>query len=62
MMSIMTKVCMIIGFITTMVAMSTAENAVGEKFVFCIITGFAGLLLFGISLLFAHAFGTIDNQ
>ena len=61
-MSIITKVCMAIGFITAMVAISTAENAVGEKFVFCIIAGFAGLLLFGISLLFAHAFGTIDNE
>ena len=61
-MSIMTKICMMVGFLTAMVSISTAENATGEKFVLCIVAGCAGLFLFGISLLFARALGTIDNE
>ena len=50
--NIMTNIAMLIGFCTSAVAVSTAENAVGEKFWFCIIAGCAGLALMGLGLLF----------
>lgn len=56
MMSIMTKICMLIGFITAMVAVSTAENAIGEKFWLCIIAGFGGLALFALGVCFNRWF------
>lgn len=47
----MKKACLLVGFCTAAVAVSTAENATGEKFWFCIAVGFAGLALMGLGLL-----------
>ena len=60
-MNILTKLCMVIGFCTAAVAVSTAENTIGEKFTFCMIVGFAGLALFALGVLFTN-FEDIDRD
>lgn len=60
-MNILTKLCIIVGFCTSAVAVSTAENAIGEKYTFCIIVGVAGLILMGLGVLFTD-FDDIDRN
>lgn len=47
------KMITLIGFCTSAVAVSTAENATGEKFWMCIAAGFAGLALMFLANIFA---------
>ena len=48
------KITGLIGFVTAAVAVSTAENATGEKFWMCVAVGCAGLALMGLSILCAN--------
>lgn len=48
------RIFTVIGLVTTMIAMSTAETATGDKYWFCIAAGWAGIILIGLSNLLSN--------